>query len=450
MSKRKPRFVVYVLMLSVCKLVSAQTGDIIVDGSGVVVGRNIQHSNGNIFDQVLLTGRYIKLQASPGQITRVSFMDEDEDIVQIEMSGNGTFTITLDPATFRSPALPPRYNQQVMYVTGKPSVVIDGADSSTFFSIFTVGRINAVNQAFFPAGQIYDAQADVTLVKVINSIGMGGMQMSNTVFSGSTGNVSVDARGVPIAVRLTIGDIDASGNAVPYLLFGEGSFIVPVGNPGVRITGGDLVQSNGANIRVATHLENIEVIKLAPSFLEFTGDLSSTILSQDNFKSDGTRLPARDIRATFETLTGQTSDIRPLKSVTGLYAINHIEGYTVGCDLPTSDYAGTEILEGDTLAEAKRVGFVRGEKFSRGGEHSGPNALPPIPRTVWVRHLDKSGNYTVAISMIVTPIPDPNTDYGFAHLSNKTFEYSFDTFPAHSFEIFFLVIQRGYLRFLKI
>ena len=444
MSKGKPRFIVCVLMLSVCKLVSAQTGDIIVDGSGDIAGENIQHANGNIFDQVLLTGRYIKLQAKPGQITRVSFMDEDEDIVQIEMSGSGTFTVTLDPATFRPPALPPRYNQQVMYVTGKPSVVIDGADSSTFFSIFTVGRINAANQALFPEGQVYDAEADVALVEVINSTGIGGMQLSNTVFSGSTGNLGVIAREVPIAVRLTIGDIDASGNAVPYLLFGGGSFFVPVRSAGLRIAGGDLAQSNGANIRVAAHFENIEVIKLAPPFFEFTGDFSSTIISQDNFKSDGTRLPARDIRATFQNLIGQISDTRPPKSVTGFYGINHIEGYTVGWDKPTdSDYAGTEILEGNTLAEATRVGFIRGDEFSKGGEHSGPNALPPIPRTVWVRHLDKSGNYTVANSIIVTPIPDPTTDYGIASLSNKTFEFTFDTFPPHSVEIFFFGNTEG-------
>ena len=109
----------------------------------------------------------------------------------------GTFTVTLAPSTFLPPALPPRYNQAVEYVTGKSSVVIDEADSTTFFSIFTVGSINAVNQALFPEGQVYDAQADVTLVEVINSTGIGGIQLSNTVFSGSTGKVGVDARDVP-------------------------------------------------------------------------------------------------------------------------------------------------------------------------------------------------------------------------------------------------------------
>ena len=195
----------------------------------------------------------------------------------------GTFTVTLDPATFLPVALPPRYNQQVEYVTGKPIVVIEGADSSTFLSIFTVGSINAVNQTLFPEGQVYDAQADITLVKVINSTGIGGMQLSNTVFSGNTGKVGVDARGVPIAVRLTVGDVD--GDAVPHLLFGEGSFTVPAGNTGLRITGGDLKQTNSASIVVAESGSTI------PGF--------ETLISQNNFKSDNTPQPAKSIKATF-------------------------------------------------------------------------------------------------------------------------------------------------------
>ena len=270
--------------------VTAPPVPLVLDGSGDIAGENIQHANGNVFDQILLTGEFVQLQAKPGQITRVSFMDENEDIVQVEFSGNGTFTVTLDPATFLPPAIPPRYNQAVEYVTGKPSVVIDSADANTFFSIFTVGKINAFNQALFPEGQVYDAQADVALVEVTNSTGLGGVQLSNTVFSGSTGKVGVDARGVPIAVRLTVGDIDASGDAVPHILFGEGSFTVPAGNPGLRITGGDLLQTNGAAVVVAE-----------------SGSTSTgfdTLITQNNFKSDETPQPTQSIDATFANEDG--------------------------------------------------------------------------------------------------------------------------------------------------
>ena len=265
-------------------------GDLVLGGLGDIVGEDIQHPSGNFFDQALLTGPYIKLKAKPGQITRASFMDEDEDIVQMEFSGAGTFTGFMDPATYLPPALPPRYNQQVEYVTGKPSVVIEGADSSTFFSIFTVERINAVNQALFPEGQVYDAEADVKLVEVVNSTGFGGMQLSNAVFSGSIGKVGVDARGIPIAVRLTVGDIDADGYAVPNLLLGENSFTVPAGNPGLRITGGDMKQTNNASIVVA------ESGSTTPGF--------ETLISQNNVKSDGTPQPTQSIDATFVNEAG--------------------------------------------------------------------------------------------------------------------------------------------------
>ena len=276
-------------------IVAAPSVPLVLDGTGDIAGENIQHPNGNVFDQILLTGETIQLQARPGQITRVSFMDETEDIVQVEFSGVGNFTVTLDPATFLPPAIPPRYNQTVEYVTGKPSVVIDGADANTFFSIFTVGSINAVNQALFPEGQVYDAQADVTLVEVVNSTGMGGMQLSNTAFSGSTGKVGVDARGVPIAVRLTVGDIDADGNAVPHLLFGSGSFTVAAGNPGLRITGGDLLQTNGAAVVVAE------------SGSTTTG--FDTLITQNNFKSDNTPQPTLSINATFSNEDGDAIEV---------------------------------------------------------------------------------------------------------------------------------------------
>ncbi len=270
--------------------VAAPSVPLVLDGSGDIAGEDIQHANGNVFDQILLTGESVQLQVKTGQITRVSFMDENEDIVQVEFSGNGTFTVTLDPATFLPPAIPPRYNQQVEYVTGKPSVVIDGADANTFFSIFTVGRINAFNQALFPEGQVYDAQADVALVEVVNSTGLGGVQLSNAVFSGSTGKVGFDARGVPIAVRLTIGDIDADGDAVPHILFADGSFTIPAGNPGLRITGGDLLQTNGVAVVVAE------------SGSTTTG--FDTLITQNNFKSDETPQPTQSIDATFANEDG--------------------------------------------------------------------------------------------------------------------------------------------------
>ena len=74
-------------------------------------------------------------------------------------------------------------------------------------------------------------------------------------------------------------------DAVPHLLFGEGSFTVPAGNPGLRITGGDLLQTNGASIVVA------ESGSTTRGF--------DRLITQNNFKSDETPQPTLSIDATF-------------------------------------------------------------------------------------------------------------------------------------------------------
>ena len=276
-------------------LPAVQLQEVILEGEGDVVGENIQHPNGNVFDQILLTGKSIKVQAKPGQITRVSFLDENEDIVQAEFSGAGDFTITLDPETFQPAALPARYNQDVKYVTGKPSIVVDGADASTYISLFTVGRLNAVNENLFPEGQEYDAKADVKLVEVTNCSEIGGMLMGNAEFSGKSGNVGIDARNVKVKQRVTFGDIDASDDAVPYLLFDEGAFDNDQAGPGPMIAGGDLVQTNGAAIVVRSPGQ------VNPSF---TG-----LPTLANFKSDDTPLkkvrPETLVKAKFKIENGE-------------------------------------------------------------------------------------------------------------------------------------------------
>ena len=265
------------LILSILPSLHAQS--IIEWGSGYVVGEDIQHPNGLVFDQVLMTGESIRLRAKPGNITRISLMDVNEDIVQIEFSGAGKFTVTLDPETFQEPKLPPRYNQLTRYVTGKPWVMIEEADATTFFSIFTVGRINAVNQNLFYPGAVYDGQADIRLVEVRDSTGIGGLQLSNVLFSGNKGKVGINAHNVPVAVRLILGDIEASGPADPYLLFGQDSFTIPADNSGLIIAGGDLYQPNGKPI--------VSILDAANLFVAA------------NVKSNGEEIQAKEIRGNF-------------------------------------------------------------------------------------------------------------------------------------------------------
>ena len=262
------------------------TDELVVEGSGEIVGENILHPSGVVYNQVLLAGEMVKVRSRQGNVTRVSYIDENDDIVQVEFSGKGLMTLAMDPVTYAPPAPPVNYNQPtVNYVKGRARVTIEEADDSTFISIFTVGSTNAVNSHLLLDGVIYDAMADVSLLEIINSAGIGGVQCANTRFSGSTGKVGIDARGVPVAVRILIGEIDASEDAVPYLQFGRGSFTVKAPYPGLRVTGGDLLQSNGSSIIIA------------PS--ESTKAGFSTLISQNNIKSDNTNQPSQSIESKF-------------------------------------------------------------------------------------------------------------------------------------------------------
>ena len=259
--------------------------NVLLQGNGSQVGSNIEHPNGNVFDQVLLTGQSVEVIADPLQISRVSFIDVDDDIVQVEFFGKGRLTINIDPSSFELPAHPKKYNQDIKYVKGSARVKVEDADASTFLSIFTVGKVNAINQALFPGGENYDAIADIALLEITNSTGFGGILCANVHFSASSGDVGLKAPGVSVSVRVLIGDIDASEDAVPHLLFGADSFTVEALNPGLRIAGGNLQQKNGASIVIASSCS------INPGF--------DFLISQNNVKSDGVLQPTQSINANF-------------------------------------------------------------------------------------------------------------------------------------------------------
>ena len=261
---------------------------VVIAGYGTQVGFDIQHQLGNIYDQVLMTGPFVIIQADPNQITRVSFIDENDDIVQVEYSGNGALAIQIDLATYVGPETPEKYNQAIEYVKGRAVISIGSADSSSNLSIFTVGTVTAINNALFPPSTIYDAKADIASVAIVSSTSFGGIRCANAVFKNTKGFPGILAPNVSIESTLIIGDIDARGAGSPTLIIGKDSPL-RASSGAIIISGGDLFQSNGRGIVVAGK---------TPGF--------QSIRSTDGLKSDGTSLVARAISANFETNNGET------------------------------------------------------------------------------------------------------------------------------------------------
>jgi S-layer protein len=226
-----------------------------ITGQGTEVLSNVVHSNGNVYDQVLMTGSSVTVTADAGQVTRVSFLDLQGDIVQAEFSGAGSMTISLD--SFVAAAAATKYAQPgVSYVSGLASFTIQGSDASTNFSTFSVGTSNAhrgVDNPIFAGGLTGgNNYADVARLAIVadpsNASGstFGGIRAGNAIFSAASGTVGIAAANVQVQDVVTIGDIAATSTGTPTLVFGTNSQF-----SNVTVAGGDLVQANSVAINNA-------------------------------------------------------------------------------------------------------------------------------------------------------------------------------------------------------
>lgn len=235
-----------------------------VAGAGTLVGSDLVHPNGNIYDQVLVTGTAVTVTADPGQITRVSFIDLDDDIMRLEFSGAGALTVQLEGAT--GPAVPVKYQQPtVAYMKGRAVLVVGGADETTNLSVTSVGKLTAYdptgrfNEAqapsaandpaangspIFIAGMSYDGVADIALIALGSANGrFGGLRAGGAEISRDVGLAGVWAPGVAFEGPLYLRNVMALSSATPALITGT------IGGE-VRVTGGDLYQPNGQAIPI--------------------------------------------------------------------------------------------------------------------------------------------------------------------------------------------------------
>lgn len=280
----------------------------IISGSGTIVANGAKAGNNdNLYDQVLLTGPSAVLRTDGTKILRASFLDPNGDIVQCEFSGPGQFTIELEDFVAAAPAA--KYNQPtVSYVTGRPTVKIDGNTVDTYVNIFSVGKQTAINQALFPAGMTYDGIADVKLLQISGSA-IASVLTGNTRFSGSTGLTGIFAPNTNVKNRAVLHDIKASSSATPVLQFGSGStFSQDAG--AIRLAGGNLIQPNNASIDVTAG----------------SGATVASIVTTANIRSDGTEIVRTTVSSTVTWISGGTGTVK----VDGTAVVNTSTGGSTG------------------------------------------------------------------------------------------------------------------------
>lgn len=207
--------------------------------------QGIHHPSGAIYDQFLLTGSAGTFSAAPGKIARMSFMDPDHSIVQVEMSGAGAATVVLADST--GPVAPTLYNQEgVEYMQGQATVILAGADETTHVTIYSVGTAN--NPGVTRRDVTYAGWAHVAVMGVVSPNGrLGGIHQGNACYSAALGCTGIYAPSVREVVGLpvVVHNIEASADAMPYLYF------APSGAINAKVAGGDLAQPNDDAITVS-------------------------------------------------------------------------------------------------------------------------------------------------------------------------------------------------------
>ncbi|MBK8477623.1 MAG: hypothetical protein IPL39_15380 [Opitutaceae bacterium] len=223
--------------------------------AGAIVTRpewqSIHHSNGNVYDQFLLTGASGTITAAAGKIARVSLLDALDNIVQFEMSGPGALTIVLaNPSGPKTPAL---YIQPgIEYMQGTPTLVLSGAEESTHMSIYSVGRLT--NPGVTRSDVTYDGWANVGAA-CVQSItgGLGGLYYGNVLFASTAGPAGIVAPSVWTVGTLNFHDLVTTGSGQPMIL------LAPEGQANIKITGGSLAQPGGSPIAVAG-LDTVQMV----------------------------------------------------------------------------------------------------------------------------------------------------------------------------------------------
>ena len=322
--------------------------------------KDIVHANGNVYDQVLMKTSAISVTNDANQITRVSFLDLQGDIVQAEFSGAGTLSISLDSAT--GPAAPIKYAQpDVLYMSGLASFTIQGSDATTNFSLFTVGSATAHNGADNPifAGGLTGGNniADVARLTIVsdpsnpNGSNFGGVRAGNAIFSNSSGPTGISAANIHIQSVVIVGDINATGSATPTLIVGANSQFGTV-----TVAGGGLLSANaaalnntgsyvyGISLAAGTNSAGVADAAEASSTQTFTGN--NPLVTAPQIKV---------LSVTADTLTGGAgNDTFNGTSADVLTVFDNLDG-GAGTDTLTVNLTGTSFAAPITVANIEKI-----------------------------------------------------------------------------------------------
>jgi hypothetical protein len=228
---------------------------------------------GNVYNGFELVSSLATFKADPGEITRISFLDPDGDLVFAEFSSDSAETsLTISLSNFSPEVASPYMQPGTTYAQGLASFTIENSTLLTYFSVFSLGTdVNRVDPALFqaddlsfvdPANNIAaDGMADVQNVIVVPITGrashIGGINAANANFISGVGVVGIAADDILFgdfndatgAGGLLIGNITPSGTAQAWVRISPFSVLDEI-----QINGGDLAGVAASGIKLDTNM----------------------------------------------------------------------------------------------------------------------------------------------------------------------------------------------------
>ena len=205
---------------------------------------------GNTYNGFEMVGSSAMFSSVAGEITRLSFLDPDGDLVFAEFGSEDpatTLTIELGDAELERDS--PYDQPTVKYAQGLASFAIENSTAITFFSVFTTGNDSArvdltlINEDTFSgsADGIADISGIVIAVPEGETREIGGINAANTNFEGDDAAIGIFADRVVFRQFLFVGDITPSGTSAPAIRIDPDSSLTAI-----LINGGDLAEATGS------------------------------------------------------------------------------------------------------------------------------------------------------------------------------------------------------------
>ena len=205
---------------------------------------------GNTYNGFEMVGSSAMFSLVAGEITRLSFLDPDGDLVFAEFGSEDpatTLTIELGDAELERDS--PYDQPTVKYAQGLASFAIENSTAITFFSVFTTGNDSArvdltlINEDTFSgsADGIADISGIVIAVPEGETREIGGINAANTNFEGDDAAIGIFADRIVFRQFLFVGDITPSGTSAPAIRIDPDSSLTAI-----LINGGDLAEATGS------------------------------------------------------------------------------------------------------------------------------------------------------------------------------------------------------------